>query len=184
MKEGKKKKPLQASCVVLHLRPVFQTLTVPPQIKCTEVQPLIEGASMWQCTPDTWSNLCNWTYNLTHPWWFPTWRFICRGLTALEEIDEIMTKNVPNLKKETYPDIRSTEGFKQDKHRQMYVKTRMHAESLQSYLMLSNLRDCSLPAFLSMGILQTRILEWVAISYSRGSSWPRNQTSVSYLLHW
>ena len=29
------------------------------------------------------------------------------------------------------------------------------------------------------GILQTRILEWVAIPFSRGSSWPRNQTQVS-----
>ena len=26
------------------------------------------------------------------------------------------------------------------------------------------------------GILQARILEWVAISFSRGSSWPRNRT--------
>ena len=29
------------------------------------------------------------------------------------------------------------------------------------------------------GILQARILKWVAISYSRGSSWPRDQTCVS-----
>ena len=32
---------------------------------------------------------------------------------------------------------------------------------------------------LSMGILQARILEWVAILFSRGSSWPRNGTWVS-----
>ena len=31
----------------------------------------------------------------------------------------------------------------------------------------------------SCGILQARILEWVVISFSRGSSWPRNQTWVS-----
>ena len=30
-------------------------------------------------------------------------------------------------------------------------------------------------------ILQARILEWVAISYSRGSSWPRDWTSNSYI---
>ena len=29
------------------------------------------------------------------------------------------------------------------------------------------------------GIFQARILEWVSISYSRGSSWPRDQTRVS-----
>ena len=34
---------------------------------------------------------------------------------------------------------------------------------------------------LSMGILQARILEWVAISYSRGSSQPRDQTQVSHI---
>ena len=32
---------------------------------------------------------------------------------------------------------------------------------------------------LSMGILQARILEWVAIPSSRGSSWPRDQTCAS-----
>ena len=32
---------------------------------------------------------------------------------------------------------------------------------------------------LSMGILQARILEWVAISSSRGSSWPRDWTCIS-----
>ena len=34
---------------------------------------------------------------------------------------------------------------------------------------------------LSMGILQGRILEWVAISFSRGSSQPRDQTQVSWI---
>ena len=32
---------------------------------------------------------------------------------------------------------------------------------------------------LSMGILQARILEWVAMSFSRDSSWPRKQIRVS-----
>ena len=30
------------------------------------------------------------------------------------------------------------------------------------------------------GILQARILEWIVILFSRGSSWPRDQTQVSY----
>ena len=37
----------------------------------------------------------------------------------------------------------------------------------------------SLPGFFIHGIFQARILEWVAISFSRGSSWPRDQTQVS-----
>ena len=32
--------------------------------------------------------------------------------------------------------------------------------------------------FLCPGVSQARILKWVAISYSRGSSWPRDQTLV------
>ena len=39
--------------------------------------------------------------------------------------------------------------------------------------------DCSLPGFSVHGILQERILEWVAVSFSRGSSQPRNQTQIS-----
>ena len=37
----------------------------------------------------------------------------------------------------------------------------------------------NLPGSSVHGILQARILEWVAISYSRGSSQPRDQTHVS-----
>ena len=39
--------------------------------------------------------------------------------------------------------------------------------------------DCSLPGSSVHRILQARILEWVAISFSRGSSQPRNWTWVS-----
>ena len=47
-----------------------------------------------------------------------------------------------------------------------------------------NPMDCSLPGFSVHGILQARILEWVAISFSRGSSQPRDQTLISCLLLW
>ena len=39
--------------------------------------------------------------------------------------------------------------------------------------------DCSPPGSSIHGILQGRILEWVAISFSRGSSQPRDRTQVS-----
>ena len=39
--------------------------------------------------------------------------------------------------------------------------------------------DCSLPGSSIHGIFQARILEWVAISFCRGSSWPRDWTQVS-----
>ena len=39
--------------------------------------------------------------------------------------------------------------------------------------------DCSLPSSSVHGISQARILEWVAIFFSRGYSWPRGQIWVS-----
>ena len=39
--------------------------------------------------------------------------------------------------------------------------------------------DCSLPGSSIPGIFQARVLEWVAVSFSRGSSQPRDQTQVS-----
>ena len=38
---------------------------------------------------------------------------------------------------------------------------------------------CSLPGFSIHGILQARILEWVGIPFSRGSSWPRDPTWIT-----
>ena len=39
--------------------------------------------------------------------------------------------------------------------------------------------DCSLPGSSVHGISQARILEWVAIFFSQGSSWPRDWTYIS-----
>ena len=53
------------------------------------------------------------------------------------------------------------------------------SEVAQSCPTLCNPVDCSPPGFSLHGILQERILEWVAISFSRGSSQPRDRTQVS-----
>ena len=61
-----------------------------------------------------------------------------------------------------------------------------------SCLTLYFLMDCSLPGSSVYVVFQARILEWVATSYSRGSSWPRDQTHISrissigrwILYHW
>ena len=52
-------------------------------------------------------------------------------------------------------------------------------EVTQSCPTLCDPMDCSSPGSSIHGILQARILEWVAISFSRGSSQPRDQTQVS-----
>ena len=54
----------------------------------------------------------------------------------------------------------------------------------QSCLTLCTPMDCSPPGSSVHGILQARILEWVAICSSRGSSSPRDETHISSLLHW
>ena len=54
----------------------------------------------------------------------------------------------------------------------------MHAKLLQLCPTLCNL-DCSLPSSSVHEILQTRLLEWVAMPSSRGSYQPRDRTRVS-----
>ena len=58
------------------------------------------------------------------------------------------------------------------------VNSKKESEIAKSCPTLHNPMDCSLPDSVH-GIFQTRILEWVAISFSRGSCWPRDRTLVS-----
>ena len=51
----------------------------------------------------------------------------------------------------------------------------------QSCPTLCDPMDCSLPGSSAHGVLQARILDWVAIPFSRGSSQPRDQTQVSHI---
>ena len=53
------------------------------------------------------------------------------------------------------------------------------SEVFQSCLTLCNPMDCNVPGSSVHGILQVRIMEWVAISFPRGSTLPRDQTCVS-----
>ena len=65
-------------------------------------------------------------------------------------------------------------------------------KSVLSCVWLCDPKDCSAPGSSVHGISQARILGWTAISSSRGSSWPRDQTSVPWgscvgrqiLCHW
>ena len=51
----------------------------------------------------------------------------------------------------------------------------------QSCPTLCNPMDCSRSGSSIHRIFQARVLEWIAISFSRGSSRPRNQTQVSHI---
>ena len=52
------------------------------------------------------------------------------------------------------------------------------SEVAQSCLTLCDPMDCSLPCSSVHGIFQVRVLGWVVISFSRGSSQPRDRTWV------
>ena len=56
----------------------------------------------------------------------------------------------------------------------------MHAQLLQSCPTFCDCMDYSLPGSSVHRILQARILEWVAMPSSGGSSYPRDQTCVSF----
>ena len=58
---------------------------------------------------------------------------------------------------------------------------KVKSEVTQSCPTLCDPVDCSPSGSSVHGILQARILEWVAISFSRGSSRPRNWTRISYV---
>ena len=73
--------------------------------------------------------------------------------------------------------LRCTEG--------PYLDVCKCALSLQSCLTLCDPLDCSPPGSSVHGILQARILEWVAMSFFRGFSRPRDRTwGFLCVLHW
>ena len=57
----------------------------------------------------------------------------------------------------------------------------LHAKSLQSCLTLEDPKNCSPPGSSVHGISQVRPLEWVAMTSSRESCQPRDQTCIFYV---
>ena len=55
-------------------------------------------------------------------------------------------------------------------------------EVTQSCLTLCDAIDCNLSGSSVHGIFQAGVLDWVAISFSKGSSRPRDQTCVSCIV--
>ena len=80
---------------------------------------------------------------------------------------------------ECNPLIKDRSRFRNSRWLNIHAVQNLVAQSLQSCLTLCDPMDCSLPGSSSHGILQARILEWVGISFSRGSSWTRDQIWVS-----
>ena len=67
------------------------------------------------------------------------------------------------------------------KHLSMCTHTHTHlfivaVKSLSHVQLFYNPMDCSLPGSSVHGVSQARVLEWAAISFARGSSWPQDRT--------
>ena len=63
-------------------------------------------------------------------------------------------------------------------HIKLFIEYNMKVKvkSLSLVQLFVTPRDYSPPGSSVHGILQARVLEWVAISFSRGSFWPRDWT--------
>ena len=59
------------------------------------------------------------------------------------------------------------------------LKSESESEVAQSCPTVCDPMDCSPPGSSVHGIFQARVLEWIAISFSRGSSQPRDKTRIS-----
>ena len=66
-------------------------------------------------------------------------------------------------------------------HTIIMYESESESEVPQSCLTLCDPMDCSLSSSSVHGIFQARMLEWIAISFSRGTSQPRNRTLVSHI---
>ena len=64
---------------------------------------------------------------------------------------------------------------------ELFLSCCIFVELLSRIWLFCNPMDCSPPGSSVHGISQARILEWAAVSLSRGSSWPRDWTRVSCL---
>ena len=64
----------------------------------------------------------------------------------------------------------------------LYITACLHAKPLQSHLTLCGTIDCSPPGSSVHETLQVRLLKWVVIPFSRGSSQPSDLTCISFCL--
>ena len=84
-------------------------------------------------------------------------------------------KGLPTMEEE------SRTGILPFAFRHLYILWVVHFQLLTPVGLFCDPMNCSPPGSSVHGILQARTLEWVAISFSRWLSQPRNQTGVSYI---
>ena len=129
------------------------------------------GASMWGWFLD--------------PWWARLYPGVAMSLPGLRAAGLLVGGPAsPEISQYLMPTGKWTEpgpGAKSYRGVCVCVRVCVHVCVLasQSCLTLCDPMDCSLPGFSVHGILLERILEWVAISFSRSSSPPKDQSWIS-----
>ena len=98
------------------------------------------------------------------------------GLEEAQAGIKIAGRNINNLR---YADDTTLMAESKEELKSFLMKVKVLVA--QSCLTICDPMDYSLPGFSAHGILQERILEWVAIPFFRGSSQPRDLTLVSYI---
>ena len=99
------------------------------------------------------NGLVNCNYLLNSNWWFRTW-------------NKSLNEKICNT------------GYSFTFHTYLRKQFVCVCSVAPSCLILCDHKDCSQAGSSIHGIFQARILEWVAISFFRGSSWPSDQTWV------
>ena len=98
-------------------------------------------------------------------------------------LEVIMLSKISQIERQkshgiTYVKSLKIESWKEAKNRKVVTRVCMWV-SAHLCPTLCDIIDSSLPGSSVHGIFEARILEWVAIPFSRGSFWPRGQTQVS-----
>ena len=134
------------------------------------------GCSFRKGTSSLWSNswlisqvLCKQRYTMAL-WWPFLIRILYKLLVHCQLFGEVIIKELFSIRSE----------FSFFFHSVMPKQLESESEVTQLCPTLCDPMDCSLSGSSIHGIFQARILEWVAISFSRGSSQPSDRTWVSH----
>ena len=142
-------------------------------------------------SPKSWTWLSNFTFTF-----LSLWKTISLPFWQVEGLKQIAASSVENCFKEfglkwekkkktisqkTKTRSRTTQKSLRNQQQPSVNETQdiVKVSAAQSCPALWDSMDCSLPGSSVHGILQIRILEEVAVTFSRGSSQPRDRTQVS-----
>ena len=113
--------------------------------------------------------------------WFSDWFLANRYLEKCYSGENWQVQPIFNCKLYRYH-IFSDMVHKKAITSELYLPQTHGSEVTQSCLNICDPMDSSLPGSSVHGIFQARVLEWVAISFSRGSSQPKDWTQVSHVV--